>query len=537
MSLTVLAISAPHWVSYGGSTKRDGFTFNSQTPFSLQNAMRDAVDESEKGHSEIWSESNLAEYTSRQKAVMMIESWEDEKESFMEVFNSLQPDILFIGVMSLSFPGAIEIAKYAKEKRNDRVFIVLGGKHINETVFKSRFGGIKHHVGSPLNLMKNGTIPDVFDIVVSGDGEKVITMIGEVIGTLLKLGKSFKLFPKYAIKLNIENAEGNWVLGMINKEEIAYFHSQQNNSIDYLRLGLAIEQFDLGKGFEIFGTTYTAHAYSDSSRGCSYDCFFCSEKFKVSGELRLKTDMTIHRLYNQFLRIAQMKIEGSVSIFVEDSIFLNGREDYIRAFAMLLEINDVSIPFGIQLTLDVFFLLDIDLLQRLQKQGLEYIAFGVETVNEDIAQKLSKNNNKTITWEDKIELMVIRCADVGLKCGMFLIWGFNENQEMRVRQLQQIRKWIDQYTIPIDVGLNIATQHPLQIVEDTSLDEFNYKKHNYVNWGVELHDEYLPLFTRLFGEASIKYAIYPDSIPTIMELEELRVIYEDIKRASYLLVT
>ncbi|MCB0540910.1 MAG: hypothetical protein KDE33_25590, partial [Bacteroidetes bacterium] len=285
--MKVLAVSAPHWVS-NKSTATD-LTFNSQTPFSLHNALRDAVNEAETNIKSRWWNSNLKDFQKRNESVLLLEFWEQDKENFELAFNKINPDILFIGAMTLSFPGAIEIAKYAKQKKGENIFIVLGGKHVNETFFKNREGLYSHHVGSPLKLMEENSIPQIFDLVISGNAEKVITKIGEIIGGLKKRGGSFSHFFEKTNILKLEQSEGDWIGGALFKNKLHYFESSIKTPINYLTLAHAVGQYNLTKGFKIFNTDYTIHGYSDTSLGCGFDCFFCSEKSSINGKIRIKS--------------------------------------------------------------------------------------------------------------------------------------------------------------------------------------------------------------------------------------------------------
>lgn len=539
----ILAVSAPHWVS--NSNLENNFSFNSQTPFSLQNALRDAVDSSINNEDSYWYKSNFRDFESRNQAVVMLEYWEQDRSKFEELFDRISPNLLLIGAMSLSFPGAIEIAKYAKEKKGNEVFVVLGGKHVNETVFKnSKTQQIMNHIGSPLVLMQQEVIPKVFDLVVSGDGEKIVTAIGEVLGSLIFKNASFDNFKNGSNIQKLVESKGSWVLGQLINNEIVYVQNESKEGIDYSTLAFPLEQFEFKKGFNIFKSDYTVHLYSDSSRGCGYDCFFCSEKSQINGKLRIKDYVSIDRLFKQFYRLKiiskERYVNNSISAFIEDSIMLTGNPFFLETFADRCIESGIRIKFGAQFTIDTFLTLannkNIEKLEKLIKVGLDYVAFGIETSDDEIALSFSKNTNKKIGWLEKTKHLVVTCQQNNLKCGMFLIWGLGETQRMREFQLDQIILWIERYRVPIDVGLNIATQHPLQITNETYLNEFGYKKYNYIEWGTDIDDDYLPFFIELFGEASVKYAIYKDKLPKIEDLKILREKYIKIKRLTYSII-
>ena len=516
-----MAVSAPHWVS--NKKLPETFAFNSQTPYSLQNALRDAAGNAEKGAG-AWGTSNFKDRYERNFAVILMEFWEQEKESFIEKFKEINPDLLFIGAMTLSLRGAIEVAKLCKEIKGKDIFVVIGGKHCNETLFK-KANEITNLEGSPLNLMAMGYIPPVFDLVFSGDGEKAITVIGEIIFKLKNRGLAFKNFFRY--KEEFQNAPGDWIAGQYNNTEHIIYYTSSGDPIDFKNLPHALELFAFGKGFKVFGTKYTGHTYSDMSKGCAFNCFFCSEKSYINGKLRLKDDISVYRLCEQFefayKKTNEFSNNETLSLFVEDSIFLSARIDLIEKFISILTGKNIFVQFGCQFTVDTFLYMTDSIIEGLKKVGLDYVALGVETIDEEIAKKFSKNTDKKMGWKDKVELVVQRCHSSKLKCGMFLLWGLGENNTSRETQLKLIEGWIEKYDIIIEIGLNMATEHPLR-------NERNKQK--YIEWGTPKDSPYLEYFVRYFGEASTEYKFSNDNFPYIQELAHLVTSFERIKEKN-----
>lgn len=517
-----MAVSAPHWISCNGEI--DFNVFTSDVPFSLQNAFRDAVEKAVKGQGS-WGQSNFVNWKDRNRAFLLMNYWEEELGTFLDIFNDLDPNILFIGAMTLSLPGAIEIAKIAREIKGKDIFIVIGGKHCNETLYLRR-ATIENLEGSPLKLMANGAIPRLFDLVFSGDGEKAISSIGEIIELLMKRGLPFHEFYRY--KEKFEEAEGDWLAGEFRNDQIFYYKGI-GKPINYLSLGFTLDKFNLGTGFKVLETTYTAHVYSDLSKGCPFNCFFCSEKNYINGKLRLKDTTSADRLHKQF-SIAYNNISPTLgnetlSLFVEDSIFLGARKDLTNHFIEKTINANIKIPFGCQFTVDTFlFSITPKTIDHLIKIGLKYVTFGVETIDESIAKTFSKNTSKENEWNYKIEQVVKRCKNHGLKCGMFLLWGLGESSFSRKKQLIQILEWTNKYKVTIDIGLNIATEHPLQNKEN---------KYNYLKWGTSKESPYLNYFVKYFGEASEEYKSSKINYPTPQELDLLIPIYEEIKKKAY----
>lgn len=107
----VLAISAPHWPKKISTVKENHL--KSKTPFSLQNAIRLAVFNSLAGIG-AWRESNWSEKDNLDESIYMSD-FLDESLLWIER-NIIDVNIVFIGAMTISMPGANEIASYCKKK-------------------------------------------------------------------------------------------------------------------------------------------------------------------------------------------------------------------------------------------------------------------------------------------------------------------------------------------------------------------------------------------------------------------------------------
>lgn len=505
--LRFMAVSAPQWISNGGIAT--SYTLDSRTPFSLQNAMRLGAVSVENWESR-WSESNWCEQELLDDSVFLLNYYDEEKSVFEERLHSIQPQVLFIGSMTLSLPSAVEFAKAAKQKLGDDVFIVLGGKHAIETTYLSH-GEVKHHPGSISLLMQGGTVPQVFDLIVSGDGEEVVQMIGEVIGGEVLDGQPIKNFSYY--KDLFQAIRGNFILSWIDQGVIQTM-VRQKNPLNYGQLPSPVSLFGVNNSFPVFGKEYTAHVYSDMGKGCVFNCFFCSERSGVNGSA-VQTGIPAQRLYNQ-LRDASMQGD-SMSAFVEDSIILTGNPKHLNGLAELLEAGPLNIVFGGQFTIDYVLKPEVQTaIKRLAKVGLVYVYTGMETANENIATTMSKNTDRKHGWIERNEQAVRFLTENGIKHGISILWGLGETQIDRTHQLEVVEEWQTRYHNPVCVSPNWATQHPL----------FNQSVFTYTEWGTDRASEYLPYFVELFGEASERYKLDGIELPSLAELGCLKKKFE-----------
>lgn len=526
IKLKLMALSAPHWVKKV-ATKSN--TLNSWSPFSLQNAVRLAAEKAQKGEGFL-GQSNWSTKEGLRDTVFMMEYWEDEKISLENKLRELRPNILFIGAMTLAFPGAIEVAQLAKETLGENVFIVLGGKHANETFFEEKRHGqsnettLRNTEGSPLGLMGRGKIGNIFDLVCSGSSEELIAAISEKIGQLIAEGKH-PTEVRSELESFVKTVRGNWRAGWVEGGEIRQFQSNKI-PLDYSEMPIPVELFGISGKFEVYGTELTAHAFSDTSPGCVFDCFFCSERSSINGPLNDR-DHSANRLFRQLKSIKQVAIKenstDSVSVFVEDSTLLDvGRNpDQLYLLAELMKGEDFAINFGGQFTIDQ--LLDVEIqkaILELRKVGLSYVFLGIETGDEEIARQMSKNIDKKTDWADKNEQAMAFLKEAGIKCGAAVLFGLGENQETRTKQLDRIKEWQQKYGEPSVVSLNLATIHPNQ---DQGLEE------DFTEWGTPADSPHLQMFQEIFGEASLRYAVDKNNLPSMSELNEIKERYRELE--------
>lgn len=501
-NLRICAISAPYWIrSFDSTTRRQ--SLNSRTPFSLQNAMRCLAEEAQRGKIEC----NWEDHYLLSESVLLVDDYEDNVGVLEERLQAIQPNVLFLGSMTLSFPGAIQIGKTAKRMFGDNVLVVLGGKHVNETFYMD--GQIPtHHKASALKLMQEKKIDHVFDIVVSGDGEYVSMRIAEVVDRLVKGG-----LPPSSILTHmdeVESADGTWCLGWIDKSnEIKTVVSSR--SMDRETLPIPAEVFGVDSCFPIFQTDYTAHVYSDSGRGCVRDCDFCSERRSVAG-LMQQPSTGADRLFRQLCSVREIgEINNcSMSAFVEDSILLTGSPQQLARLADLMEKSGFHMKFGGQFTIpDLTNPRVQSEIIRLQKHGLCYIYAGMETINKKAAIALSKNRSKGTPWLDQNEKALAFIHETGLGFGVSVLFGLGESRTERMVHLEKLALWQEKYGKPQVVSLNWATEHPL----------FNKSEHDFVEWGTDGDDPRLGLMQQVFGEASARYCFKP--LPDLGELRQI----------------
>jgi len=514
--LKVIATTAPHWIAKKNIDR--SISLNSRDPYSLYNAIRYAADMANNKVA-VWGESNWNTFEGRMESIILFEYYENQKKDYINLLNKISPNLLLIGSMTIGFAGAIEIAKIAKEIFGDSIFIVIGGKHIIETVYKID-GKIFSNGNSCLELMKLRKIPPVFDLVISGDGEEVIFEIGNIIGEQ-NIGKLNDHFYEEIYKL--KRAKGNWIAGWLDKNNDCKYLTSNGIDLNQDELPMPMNLFGLQSNFPIFQSKITAHTYSYLSKGCPFNCFFCSEKNTINGNIT-QTQNAPERLYKQFHELFEYGIKNKidkVSAFVEDSVLLGGNVKLFNRLNALLSESYIKLSFGCQMTSDLLLKNEIKKsIKDLSFNGLSYIFIGLETNNSDIASKMSKNTIRQKSWIEKYEEIIGLLNDLNIKSGFSILFGLGEKHEERIELLNQLNVWQKKFGAPHVVSLNFATKHPLQ--------NYTLVQDDYIKWGTSLNSPLLPIFTELFGEASEKYIMPDTTLPTAEEFLQIADLFSKL---------
>ncbi len=538
--MNILALSAPEAKDNRMNTK----SLSSKTPFSLQSALIQCVLQTRNPNS-AWADSNWKDgtYGVLEKNIKMFHSWVEEQQEIKD-FLGVKPDILLIGAMSISYKGAIEIAKLMKSIRRDTL-IVLGGYHANETMYMAyNSNTVEHHVASPLLQISKQKIDNVFDFVISGEAEFLLAEIGEIVGRILTQSTQLCLQEMvqsvfFSIENNKHTIQGEWMLGMVdNKQEIKTTYNL-GTAIDRSQFPSRASVFGVSGWFDVFRHNATedirtAHVMDGVAGGCVYNCNFCSE----GSRLRFKGTKTSAAvsLYTKFKEIQNAIISQGThfipSAFVEDSVLLKGS---IKEMEELCEIHNnsaepMNLRWGAQLTIDLCLKIQQQI-KKLKAVGLEYLFIGLETKSpEKLGSKDAKGFDKNIgaqsSWEDRSAEVMKFLSFNGINVGVSIVFGIGETHGDRLELLNMIQKWQMLYRQPVLVSANWGVVHPMK-----GLNGGTDNHYEYLDWPVK--DEYLEALQN-YGEASTAYPFSEGAIPTIEKLHELEYLLQEINNYNSL---
>jgi B12-binding domain/radical SAM domain protein len=508
MSLRTLSISAPHL-----RERIPGpHVLNSSEPASLFNACRYAASLAETDVG-AWGDSNWAGHgRGRRSTFLLMQSLVGDLPTFENLISVIRPNLLLIGAMSLCLPGAVACAKRAKEMLGDTVCTVLGGWHASESIYLSHGSQIAHHPGSPVRLMAEDVIDPVFDLVISGEAERLLAWLGEQICQLEGTHVPVSRLASYMDTAT--HVGGRWIAAWADGGQI-FSQRSKGLAVHREQLPPLSQLFGVGAKFPVFRGRLTSHVFSDSGSGCAYDCHFCSERNSVTGPL-VSLNGSAGRLLNHFLSVVRVVEEDSpshkASAFVEDSTLLAGSKRELERLISVLGKAGLDLRFGAQFTVDQI-LTRIDLLRDLKQVGLDYLFIGIETPSPGMVGGLSKDICRSKgAWLERTETVLATLASLGIECGAGLLFGLGETHAARVAFLQLLARLQRTYGRPCPVSLNWAVQHPLRGNDGGTAYRYN-------EWAFE-GEAWLDAF-RDFGEASAFYPIAGRKPPVLAEVQDV----------------
>jgi radical SAM superfamily enzyme YgiQ (UPF0313 family) len=541
--MQILAVSPPEFEKNLLPTWERMSSVNSDTPYAIMATLVPTFEKVRRGILDVhnwWTKEGISE------SVFLMHHWNEERDVLKEKIQRLKPDIVLIGTFAMNFPWAIEVATMVRQLCPDTL-IVLWWRHIGETFWSEMnwdtFGDINEHVeANPLRLMEQGKIPPCFNLVVSGDWQGLIPAIIKIVEDVKK-SKHWTPHDSINNLSSLKDTPGYWTLWKLEWSEIVFQQPDSykpwtvDHASPYIYSGIVKEE-----PFAVFSDTdWTAHVHSDSQwvswNTCTQNCDFCSE---ASGKVQLKQPHEIEageRLFKRFNDIIEVSAgENKIpSIFVEDSILCGGHFWGMERFAECLEEGQKSwmnIPeWWCQFTVPVILSNRWNnVIQRLKKCGLKYIYFGLESAKPGIAQTIAKTglkNNSEKQWSAMAETAIANLTKMGLKVGTSNIFCMGESHEERMSQLHLIKSWQAKYQWnPCVYSLNLQTVHPGEWGK-----KYTGQKYDYTQWWLDPADPRSPILQELFGEASMRYLRYPDQLPNLHELVEIKEFLTTMENA------
>lgn len=256
-----------------------------------------------------------------------------------------QPDAVGISAMSFQYSTALEIAKFIRNY-NKEIKTLLGG----------------YHASLAYDEILNSDAKNYFDFLMCGESEY-----------------AFNEFLKYLIgKTKIDEVPN---VAFCSGQKIII--NERAKLLDVNKINLPDRKARIiNEGFYIFG--YPADAV-ETSRGCVFDCSFCSIT-EMYGKSFRKYD--VKRVIED---IIEAKNNGARAIvFVDDNITLDGKRfTQICNEIIKHKLNDVK--YAVQASINGLKNTP-NLIEKMAEAGVKWVFLGIEATSDETLNFLHKDN-------------------------------------------------------------------------------------------------------------------------------------------------
>lgn len=297
----------------------------------------------------------------------------------LSIIENESPSVVGISSMTANLQGTIQIAKEIKNKFEDEILICIGGSHVSaDPDFVNRFSNL-------------------FDFALIGEGD--IT------------------FPQIVKKI-------------LNKEKI--------ERINYGETPLNLDQIPFPARHFIKRNKYLKETSIITSRGCPYECIFCSRP-AIAKKVRFRSAANVVDEME-----ANYKYCDGNFVFEDDTFTL--RRD--RIFQLCEEILKRKLDANWS-AITRADLVDEHLLRKMHKAGCTEITFGIESGNSRIRNQIIKKN----LTDEQIYIAINLCNNIGIKASCFLMMGFPTETKKELYDTVNFSNNLDLHIIGIHLSL------------------------------------------------------------------------------------
>ncbi len=343
-----------------------------------------------------------------------------------KVIQEYRPD--FIGV-TLTITHVPESYAYIKSLQIMGIPIVLGGPHPN---------------ACPQEVLDNGG-----DIVCIGEGEE----------TIVELAEFFQ-----------GKREKSTVNGICFKDEFGKTvftpARQQIKNLDSLPF-LDFSDFPIQNYSGSSDPMSNPMFWSIfSSRGCPFDCTFCSSHNVFGRTIRLRS---AHNVFDEIkLLTNRYRIK---SLAFQDDEILCSKERFLK-FCELIEKSGLNLKMSIRTRIDS---IDPEVLKRAKQAGITRISFGIESWDDETLLKINKKYDVKTIHEHLKYLSDAQPIHVSFNNILGFPWQTRRHYRNTIRELKKIPKNIKYFS-------NTATPIPYP---KTRLYEDYHKEYGFTDWWLD----------------------------------------------------
>jgi radical SAM superfamily enzyme YgiQ (UPF0313 family) len=257
---------------------------------------------------------------------------------------------------------------------------------------------------------------DDIDIVVRGEGEI----------TFRELAKSFLL----------KKGDIGQLSGLSGRVGRKIFHNPSRDRISDLdSLSYSRHLLKMDRYFSPLDILNIPSASIMTSRGCPYDCYFCSASTMFG---RVCTRHSAEYVVDEMEYCKRdLKIRG-IKIF--DSTFTTSRQHVVSIAEEMIK-RKLGLPWECEIRADT---VDREMLSLMKKAGCYYVDFAVESASGEVSKTIGKEIPLT-----QAESVLRWCNELDIKTKVFFSFGHvGETMKSALKTLAYIEKRIDLITIP-----------------------------------------------------------------------------------------
>lgn len=348
------------------------------------------------------------------------------EQTLKEVCN-YAPDVIGITMLTPVYPRAKELCLAIKKSLN--TFVIGGGVHCT--------------------LMPEETLRDTgIDLVVTGEGELTFK---ELIN-ILSQGKS------------IEDVKGIAYLkdGKFIKTDRRPFMENLDTLPYPARHLLPLRKYTGSQGAR--GSVTTAVM---TSRGCPFDCLFCSVKATWTRKFRQRSPENVVgefvEIYNKF---------GIKEISFNDDLLTTNRKWLVK-FCEGLKATKIDFSWRCLSRTDT---IDRDLLRLMKEAGCHTIAFGVESGNQEVIDTIKKKINLAEV-KDIFNLV----KEVGIDIWAFFMLGNLGENRSTIRDTMNLAKELNPDTVSFSIAMPIPGSDFYSIAVEKNMmpSDFDWSQFDY----------------------------------------------------------
>lgn len=279
------------------------------------------------------------------KVVDLVVSGSKPRKYFQQLLSKYQPDIVGFSCMIFQYDETLVLIKLTKQFNRD-IKVVLGGYHATVTY----------------DEMIESDDMQFIDFIVRKEGEIAFNELVKALGN----GGDFSQVPN---------------LSYLDSGSVVHTADQNVLDIDQIKLPDRDSRL-IRKGFHFLG--YPADV-SETSRGCAYDCNFCSIGMMYGNSYRT---FGIERILED---VRDARGRGAKAIFfIDDNITLNGKR--------FKEVCEAIIDAGLN---NIIYITQASvrglketpgLAETMVRAGFKYIFLGIESASNETLEFLNKSN-------------------------------------------------------------------------------------------------------------------------------------------------